>query len=128
MEATSELLMFQVGARIFAADVGNVLQIGNLDRLQAKDLVEGTCLGTTFLRERGIVVSPGDGTGPATLVVDQVLGVRSVPTSEVHPLPAFATAVMPSTALSGLILLDDAPTFIVNLPTLVRERRTAAPA
>jgi chemotaxis signal transduction protein len=126
-EPTSELLMFQVGARIFAADVGNVVQIGNLDRVPPADLVEGTSLGTTFLRERGIMVSTGDGENRATLVVDQVLGVRSVPVTQVHPLPAFAVAVMPFTAISGLILLDDAPTFIINLPTLVRERRAAAP-
>jgi chemotaxis signal transduction protein len=123
---TSELLMFQVGGRIFATDVGHVVQIGNLDAVAHADLVEGTSLGTTFLRERGIVVATGEGAARATLVVDQVLGVRSVPAGEVHPLPAFAAAVMPSTAISGLVLLDDAPTFIVNLPTLVRERHAAA--
>jgi chemotaxis signal transduction protein len=57
-----------------------------------------------------------------------VLGVRSVPESEIQPLPAFAAAVIRSGAVSGLVLLDDAPTHIVDLPTLVRERLAAAPA
>jgi chemotaxis signal transduction protein len=124
-EPVSELLMFQVGARVFASTVADVVRIGNVAGTPTASLVEGTSLGATFARERGIVVAGGEGGAESTLVVDQVLGVRTVPASEVQPLPAFAAAVLRSGAVSGLVLLDDAPTLIVDLPTLVRERRAA---
>ena len=126
-EPVSELLMFQVGARVFAATVADVVRIGNVAGTAPAALVEGTSLGATFARERGIVVAGPEAGAEATLVVDQVLGVRSVPASEVQPLPAFAAAVLRSGAISGLVLLDEAPTLIVDLPTLVRERRAAPP-
>jgi chemotaxis signal transduction protein len=125
-EPVRELLMFQVGARVFAAPVGDVVRIGNVAAVPRAQLVEGTSLGPTFARERGIVVSPGGGAAEATLVVDQVLGVRLVPGSQIQPLPAFAAAVLASGAVSGLFLLEDAPTLLVDLPTLIRERRAAA--
>jgi chemotaxis signal transduction protein len=127
IEPISELLMFQVGARVFASTVRDVVRIGNVADVPPGELVEGTSLGPTFARERGIVVA-AEGGGESTLVVDQVLGVRSVPESEIQPLPAFAAAVIRSGAVSGLVLLDEAPTLIVDLPTLVRERLAAAPA
>ena len=126
-EPVSELLMFQVGARVFASTVRDVVRIGNVAGVPRDQLVEETSLGATFARERGIVVSAPEGGAESTLVVDQVLGVRSIPESEVRPLPAFAAAVLASGAISGFVLLDDAPTLIVDLPTLVRERLAAAP-
>ena len=126
-EPVSELLMFQVGARVFAATVADVVRIGNVAATAPAALVEGTSLGATFARERGIVVAGPEAGAEATLVVDQVLGVRSVPASEVQPLPAFAAAVLRSGAISGLVLLDEAPTLIVDLPTQVRERRAVPP-
>jgi chemotaxis signal transduction protein len=125
-EPVRELLMFQVGARVFAAPVRDVVRIGNVTAVPRAQLVEGTSLGPTFARERGIVVSSGGGGAEATLVVDQVLGVRLVPDSQIQPLPAFAAAVLASGAVSGLFLLEDAPTLLVDLPTLIRERRAAA--
>jgi chemotaxis signal transduction protein len=125
-EPVSELLLFQVGARVYVSAVGDVARIGNVADVPPEELVEGTSLGATFSRERGIVVAAPGGT-ESTLVVDQVLGVRSVPTSQVQPLPAFAAAVLRSLAISGLVLLDDAPTLLVDLPTLVRERLAAPP-
>lgn len=123
----SELLMFQVGARLFASAVADVIRIGNVRDVPAEELVEGTTLGQTFARERGIVVSDQrDGT-EATLVVDQVLGIRQVTEGEIRPLPSFAAAVLQTGAVAGLVLLDEVPTLIVDLPTLIRERRAAAP-
>ncbi len=126
--ALGELLMFQVGARVFASEVGDVVRVGLVRDVPAEALVEDTALGPTFARSRGIVVSdPRDGS-EATLVVDQVLGVRQVAAAELHPLPAFAAAVLRSGAVAGLVLLDEAPTLLVDLPTLIRERRAAAAA
>jgi hypothetical protein len=121
-----ELLMFQFGARIFVSPVGDVVRIGSVADVPPEELVEGTSLGPTFARERGIVVAAPGG-GESTLVVDQVLGVRSVLESEIQPLPAFAAAVLRSGAVSGLVLQDDTATLLVDLPTLVRERLAAAP-
>lgn len=124
----SELLMFQVGARVFASAVGDVVRIGHVRDVPAEALVEGTTLGQAFARERGIVVSDQrDGT-ESTLVVDQVLGIRQVARDEIHPLPSFAAAVLQTGAVAGLVLLDEVPTLLVDLPTLIRERRAAAPA
>jgi chemotaxis signal transduction protein len=119
--------MFQVGARVFASAVGDVVRIGHVRDVPEEELVEGTSLGATFARERGIVVADQAGGTEATLVVDQVLGVRQVAASELHPLPAFAAAVLRTGAVAGLVLLDEAPTLVVDLPTLIRERRAAAP-
>jgi chemotaxis signal transduction protein len=127
-EPASELLLFQVGARVFATAVRDVVRIGSVRDVPPGELVEGTSLGLTLGRERGIVVSDQQAGTEATLVVDQVLGVRSVPADELHPLPAFAAAVLRSAAVTGFVLLDEAPTMLVDLPTLIRERRTAAAA
>jgi chemotaxis signal transduction protein len=124
--APSELLMFQVGARVFASAVGDVVRIGHVWDVPAEELVEGTSLGATFARERGIVVADQQDGSEATLVVDQVLGVRQVDQAEIHPLPAFAAAVLRTGAVAGLVLLDESPTLLVDLPTLIRERRAAA--
>lgn len=122
----SELLVFQVGARVFASAVGDVVRIGSVRDVPEEELVEATSLGATFARERGLVVADHQAGTEATLVVDQVLGVRQVAEEEIQPLPAFAAAVLRSGAVSGLVLLDDAPLLLVDLPTLIRERRAAA--
>lgn len=128
-EATREVLLFQVGARLFAAAVHDAVRIGAVRDVAPEELVLETALGAPFSRARGIVIA-GDGTTPEhTLVVDQVLGVRSVPEADVQPLPAFAAACLGAGAVTGLVLLDQAPTLLVDLPTLVRERPGAhAPA
>jgi chemotaxis signal transduction protein len=126
-EATSEILMFQVGPRVFAAVVHDAVRIGNVREVPAADLVVDSALGLPFGRERGIVVSSAEEGAERTLVVDQVLGIRSVPESDVHPLPAFAAACLSSGAVTGFVILDEAPMLLVDLPTLVRERPGAAP-
>ncbi|MCM2334352.1 MAG: chemotaxis protein CheW [Anaeromyxobacteraceae bacterium] len=122
----SELLMFQVGARVFASTVGDVVRIGHVRDALPEDVVDATALGEPFSRERGLVVADHRTGAELTLVVDQVLGVRQVSDGELHPLPAFAAAVLCTGAVAGLVLLDEAPTLLVDLPTLIRERRAAA--
>jgi len=126
MAHDSELLMFQVGARVFASAVEDVIRIGHVRDVSPEELVEGTSLGNSFGGERGIVVADHANGTEATLVVDQVLGVRRVPAAEIRPLPAFAAAVLRTAAVAGLVLFDEVPTLLVDLPTLIRERRTAA--
>ncbi|ACG71884.1 conserved hypothetical protein [Anaeromyxobacter sp. K] len=126
-EPTSEILLFQVGARVFAAVVHDAVRIGAVRDVSEDDLVLESALGAPFARERGIVVASHEGATERTLVVDQVVGVRSVPEADVQPLPAFAAACLVSGAVTGLVMLDDAPLLLVDLPTLVRERSPAAP-
>lgn len=125
MTAPAELLLFQVGARVFATAVADVVRVGSVRAVPPDELVEDTSLGATFTRERGLVVADLRQGLEATLVVDQVLGIRQIPREELRPLPAFAAAVLQSAAVCGLVLLDDLPTMLVDLPTLIRERRTA---
>ncbi len=127
-DETSEILMFQVGTRVFAAVVHDAVRIGNVREVPAGDLVVESALGLPFARERGIVVaSESEGSTERTLVVDQVIGVRSVPDSDVHPLPAFAAVCLTSGAVTGFVIVDEAPMLLVDLPTLVRERSDAFP-
>ncbi len=124
---TSEILMFQVGPRVFAAVVHDAVRIGSVREVPAGELVVESALGMPFSRERGIVVACVEDGMERTLVVDQVIGVRSVPEADVHPLPAFAAACLTSGAAIGFVMVDEAPTLLVDLPTLVRERPGAAP-
>jgi hypothetical protein len=121
-DATSEILMFQVGPRVFASVVHDAVRIGNVREVPAGELVVESALGLPFSRERGIVVAADAEGIERTLVVDQVIGIRSVPDSDVHPLPAFAAACLSSGAVTGFVILDEAPMLLVDLPTLVRER------
>jgi hypothetical protein len=119
-DPVAEILMFQVGPSVFAAAVHDAVRIGAVRDVPAAELVLDSALGRPFSQQRGIVVASE--AGERTLVVDQVLGVRSVPEADLQPLPAFAAACITSGAVSGLVVLDDAPTPLVDLPTLVRER------
>ncbi len=125
---TSEILMFQVAARVFAAVVHDAIRIGSVRDVAPVDLVVETALGMPFARERGIVVATHTAGAERTLVVDQVLGVRSVPEEDVHPLPEFAAACLTSGAVTGFVIVDESPMLLVDLPTLVREQTAAAPA
>lgn len=119
-DPVAEILLFQVGAHVFAAPVRDVVRIGTVRESSAEGLVLDTALGKPFTRQRGIVVaSPGS---EQTLVVDQVIGFRTVAEGDVQPLPAFAAACIRSGALAGLVLLDDIPTPFIDLPTLLREQ------
>jgi chemotaxis signal transduction protein len=126
-EAQTEILVFQVGARVFAAAVHDAVRIGTAGEVPADELVLETALGAPWGRHRGIVVA-GEAEGTEhLLVVDQVLGIRAVDETAVQPLPAFAAACLRSGAVTGLVMVDDAPLLLVDLPTLVRERAGATP-
>lgn len=127
-EATCEILMFQVGPRVFASVVHDAVRVGTVREVPAGDLVVETALGLPFARERGIVVATDDDARQLTLVVDNILGIRSLPEGDVHPLPAFAAACLASGAVTGFVIVDEAPMLLVDLPTLVRERTLAAPS
>jgi len=122
-----EILLFQVGPRIFAAAVHDAIRIGSVREVAAEDLVVDSALGAPFDRARGIVVATGDEGHEPTLVVDQVLGVRGVAEADVKPLPAFAAACLASSAVIGFVVVDEVHTLLVDLPILVRERFGAAP-
>jgi hypothetical protein len=124
-EATSEILMFQVGVRVFAAVVHDAARIGSVREFSPEHLVLESALGSPFERGRGIAITADEGI-ERLLVVDQVIGVRSVPDVDVHPLPAFAAACLSSGAVSGFVIVDEVPMLLVDLPTLVRERPGAA--
>jgi hypothetical protein len=123
---TSEILVFQVGPRVFASAVHDAVRVGAVRDVPPAALVVASALGEPFARDRGIVVAGGEDGAERTLVVDQVLGVRSVADDDVHPLPAFAAACLASGAVTGFAMVDEAPLLLVDLPTLVRERPGAA--
>jgi len=115
----AEIVLFQVGTHVFAAPVRDVVRIGTVRDLAAEDLVLESALGAPFTHQRGIVVAvPG---AERALVVDQVIGFRTVLEADVQPLPAFAAACIHSGALSGLVVLDDMPMPFIDLPTLLAE-------
>ncbi len=122
-ERTSDILMFQVGARVFAAEVYDIVRIGSMRDATDDEVVADSALGAPFARTRGLVIATDAAGLEETLAVDQVLGVRSVPEDAVQPLPAFAAACLQSAAVTGFVIVDEAPTLLVDLPTLVRERR-----
>lgn len=115
----SEIVLFQVGTHVFAAPVRDVLRIGMVRDAAAEDLVLESALGAPFTTDRGIVVESAG--NERTLVVDQVIGFRTVPTVDLQPLPAFAAACIHSGALTGLVVLDEVPMPFIDLPALLRE-------
>jgi chemotaxis signal transduction protein len=125
-EATNEIMMFQVGPRVFAAEVYDVVRVGSVRDVAAEQLVVESILGAPFGRERGLVVAGQEGGDERTLVIDQVIGIRAIAADALHPLPPFAAAVMPSAAVIGFVMVDEVPTLLVDLQTLVRERLPAA--
>lgn len=126
MSAPGRVLVFHVGARLFAADVRDVERIAPAAGGGAERLAE-TPLGRAAAGARGLVVR--DGAAERVLAVDGVLGVRALGPGDLHDLPALAAACLASGAVRGLVVLEGAPTPLVHLPTLVREGgHPAAPA
>lgn len=118
--ATSEILLFQVGARVYAAEVFDVRRIGSTARREADGAVATSTLGEPLQGLHGIVVSCGQH-GDRTLIVDQVLGVRQVTQDELRPLPPLAALCLATSAIAGLAMVDGVPTLLVDLSTLVQE-------
>jgi chemotaxis signal transduction protein len=125
MNGESEILLFQVGARVFAAEVYDVVRLGSIRNEPEAAILVRSALGEPFTRHRGIVVASHEDGTQSTLVVDQILGVRSIAESDLHPLPAFAAECLQSPAVTGFVLVDDSPMLLVDLPTLVREQRAS---
>jgi len=119
---TSDILLFQVGVRIFATPVRDAIRIGSVRDVPADTLILDSSLGRPYSRERGIVVATPDEHLERTLVIDEVLGVRTILDVELRPLPPFAAACLPGGAVTGFVLLDESPMPLVDLPTVVRER------
>jgi len=117
-EKRTEVLLFQVGARVYAAQVGSVRRIAPADWDQA-GAIAATALGEPFHAQRGIVVACAG--GDQILAVDQVLGVREVDEADLRPLPPLAAQCLRSAAVTGLALVDETPTPLVDLATLIRE-------
>jgi len=129
-EATSDLLLFQLGARVYAAQVHDIRRVGSVRTEQSLHAVGTTVLGEPLSHERGIVVDLGDAQDH-TLLVDHVIGVRSVAEDDLRSLPAFAAACLQSEAITGFAMVDDSPLLLVDLSTLIREhlrQRAAAHA
>ena len=127
-EATSEIMMFQVGPRIFAAEVYDVVRVGSVRDVPAESLVVESVLGLPFGRERGLVIGGRDDHAELMLVIDRVIGIRGVAADDVYPLPPFAAAVMPSAAVIGFVMVDEVPTLLVDLSTLISARLPAGAA
>lgn len=126
MTGPQAVLLFQLGPRIFASRPAGVARIAGADE-PFPELLEGSCLGHSWAAARRLVVRGDDG-GEAALAVDQVLGVREVDPGALRPLPPLAQGLLSTRAVAGLVLLDDAPTPLIDLPTLIREQRQPAPA
>jgi chemotaxis signal transduction protein len=117
-EGGAEILLFQVGARVYAAQVDDVRRIAPAAWDEVGAIVD-TALGQPFHPHRGIVVCCPD--GDQVLAVDQVLGVRQVAEADLRPLPPLAAQCLGSAAVTGLALVDEAPTPLVDLATLIQE-------
>lgn len=128
-EATSDLLLFQLGARVYAAQVDDIRRVGSVRTEQSLHAVGTTVLGEPLSQERGIVVDLGD-SHDHTLLVDHVIGVRTVAEEDLRALPAFAAACLQSEAITGFAMVDESPLLLVDLSTLIREhlRQGAAAA
>lgn len=125
-EGHADLLLFQVGARVYAAAVYDVRRIVPAAWDPAGALA-ATALGQPFEALRGVVVACGED-GDQTLLVDQVLGVRKVPHADLRPLPPLAAQCLHSGAVTGLALVDEAPTLLVDLGTLIQEELSGGAA
>jgi len=121
------LVLFQVGARVFAAPAADVRRIGGACVEHPEEAVPDTALGRPWDARRGLVVDAGEG-AERTVLVDGVLGLRTVAGADLVELPAFARDVLPSRGLAGFARIDEVPTLVVDLPALVRERRGAGAA
>ncbi len=125
MRAAEAVVLFQVGPRILAARAAGVGRIGTPRDEGLQVVLAESCLGRPFTRHRSLIALSEEGL-EAGLCVDQVLGFRSVAPDDLLPLPPLAAGTLSTAAVTGLVVLDGAPTPLVDLPTLIRERHQAA--
>ena len=116
--APVHVLLFHVGPRVFASDVRDVVRI-EADRRSLASAVPESCLGRSAVALRGLVVRTD--AGEATLAVDGILGIREPGARDVHALPALAAAFVSSRAVRGLVVLDEVPMPLIDLPLLLGE-------
>ena len=121
-DESCQLVLFQVGARVFATRATDVRRIAGFFPDDEPEALAETVLGRPWEARRGLVV---DSAGEHTVLVDGVLGLRVVSDSDILSLPRFASDILATRALEGFALLDEVPTLVVDLPTLVREGPSA---
>jgi hypothetical protein len=120
-----ELVLYQIGLRCFASDAETVTRVGAVRSRDLEQAIDETALGRPFAAARGLtIVAAGE---ERTLLVDQVLGMRSVSAGDLRPLPPFILAWLETDAVQGMALVDDVPTPIIHLLTLVSETTAAGP-
>lgn len=120
MSASVDLVVFLVGANVYAADAESVRAIqATSGRLEGA--VVDTELGQPMEGMRALAVRRGK--QERSLVVDRVVGVRSVPAADVHPIPALAAACLKGRSLVGFAMLDQELTPIVDLGILLGRKR-----
>jgi len=122
VSGSMQLLLFQLGARVFAARAEDVRRIAGPSLERPEDGVE-SALGGPWDPRRGLVVEVAG--EERTLLVDGVLGLKVLSDSDFQPLPAFARDVLPTAALAGFAMLDEVATLVIDLPTLLREGKGA---
>jgi len=125
MSGTEEVLLFELGAALYAARAAGVSRIGNPREQELGLLVADSCLGRARAPARSLIVVSEDGL-EAGLCVDRVLGFRTVAAADVLPLPALAARALSTSAVAGLLLLDGSPTPLVDVSTLIREQHPVA--
>lgn len=125
MRAAAVVVLFQVGPRILAARAEGVGRIGSPREEGLQVVLAESCLGRPWTRNRSLIALSEEGL-EAALCVDQVLGVRWVSPGDLLPLPPLAAGTLSTAAVTGLVVLDGAPTPLVDLPTLIRERHQPA--
>jgi chemotaxis signal transduction protein len=104
---TVEIVLFDIGGTRYGADMTQVSRIAKPDD---GDSV-GVPLGTPFEGRRAIVFT-STGTHEVALIIDGVLGVRTVPRGELRRLPL---AAGPSPYIIGAWLDRDQTVLLVDL-------------
>jgi hypothetical protein len=106
-----DLLVFLIGERRFAADAGQVQRVASL----RPDAVELESLGRLTRGARALEVSL-DG-ADRQVAVDGVIGLRSVPLTQLRRFPVMARA---GREVLGVWLDGEAPVVLIDLEKAVR--------
>jgi len=119
LSAPAALLLFEVDGRRFGADPRDVVIVGAGAADVDAERVVTTALGAAREGSRSLVVACEG--GKRELVIDRVLGLRTLGAGEWHELPALASLCLPTRALRGLLLEGRLLTPVVDLPRLLGE-------
>lgn len=122
-EATVSLVLFDVGGARYGADLA---QVRRVDRVEPLEVVEQGFGPTAQAVRRALVFVGVDGR-ERRVAIDQLLGVRAVPSSELRRMPAAAARASPFSI--GAWLDGDQAVLLVDLPALpaAPETRTTPP-